>query len=275
MGGLNNASTWDDFTNYFDVVPSNHLERLLWGRGRADELADGRRRQLQVRAGGGRGGAAPAGAGRSLRPLPGPGDPGELLRRPSYKRPGIGSIADLDAAGIADVVAFHATYYRPDNAMLIVAGDFDPVKLDAWVDQYFGGIKSPAAPFPKVTAKEPPRTGPKTVTTYGPTCPCRPWPSPGWAPRPPTRTRRRSRAGRHPHRRRLRAAEPVAGLPPAAGPERVLVFGRAPAAGAVTSAPSWPTARPCSRASRPSSPRSPSCATRLSAPPSSTRPRPS
>ncbi|HPI50121.1 MAG TPA: insulinase family protein, partial [Hyphomonadaceae bacterium] len=30
-GGFNNASTWDDFTNYFETVPANHLERVLWG----------------------------------------------------------------------------------------------------------------------------------------------------------------------------------------------------------------------------------------------------
>ena len=43
-----------------------------------------------------------------------------------YKRGVIGSIADLDSANIEDVRKFHATYYRPDNATLIVAGDFDP-----------------------------------------------------------------------------------------------------------------------------------------------------
>ena len=42
-----------------------------------------------------------------------------------YGRPGIGSIEDLDAATIEDVRAFHATYYRPDNAVLVVAGNFD------------------------------------------------------------------------------------------------------------------------------------------------------
>ena len=48
-----------------------------------------------------------------------------------YKRPAIGSIEDLEAATLADVVAFHTRYYRPDNATLIVAGDFDPKQLDA------------------------------------------------------------------------------------------------------------------------------------------------
>ncbi|MEJ7710631.1 MAG: insulinase family protein [Pyrinomonadaceae bacterium] len=39
--------------------------------------------------------------------------------------------------------AFHATYYRPDNATLVIAGDFNPAQLDAWVDKYFGRIPRP------------------------------------------------------------------------------------------------------------------------------------
>jgi zinc protease len=74
-----------------------------------------------------------------------------------YKRPTIGSIEDLEAATLPDVIAFHKTFYRPDNATLIVAGDFDPKQLDAWVDQYFGWIPKPATPIPQVTAQEPKR----------------------------------------------------------------------------------------------------------------------
>ena len=66
-----------------------------------------------------------------------------------YKRPTIGSIEDLEAASLADVVAFHATHYRPDNATLVVAGDFDQKQLDAWVDKYFGAIARPGAPLPR------------------------------------------------------------------------------------------------------------------------------
>ena len=62
-----------------------------------------------------------------------------------YGRPGIGSIEDLDAATVDDVRAFHAQYYRPDNAILVVSGNFDQAQLDAWVDQYFGDIARPIA----------------------------------------------------------------------------------------------------------------------------------
>ena len=75
-----------------------------------------------------------------------------------YGRPGIGSIEDLDAATVADVKAFHAAYYRPDNAVLVVAGNFEQQQLDAWVDQYFAPIAAPKRAIPRVTAIEPART---------------------------------------------------------------------------------------------------------------------
>jgi zinc protease len=171
VGGLNNASTWDDFTNYFDVVPSNHLERLLWAE--AERMSS-----LMVDETNFKSERAVVEEELRQRVLADPYGRFQALAIPEnsfivhpYKRPGIGSIADLEAAGIRDVQDFHATYYRPDNAMLIVVGDFDPKQLDGWIEKYFGGIKAPAQPFPKVTAKEPARTGPKTVTTYGPNVP--------------------------------------------------------------------------------------------------------
>jgi zinc protease len=88
-----------------------------------------------------------------------------------YRRPGIGSIADLDAAAIADVRAFHSTFYRPDNATLIVVGDFDQKQLDTWVDKYFAGIPKPDKPLPRVTVKEPERTGEMRVVEFAPNVP--------------------------------------------------------------------------------------------------------
>jgi zinc protease len=171
VGGLNNASTADDYTNYFDVVPSNHLERLLWAESErmsslmVDDANFKSERQVVEEELRQRVLADPYGRFEALA------IPENSFTTHPYKRPGIGSIADLEAASIADVRAFHATYYRPDNAMLIVVGDFDPKALDALIDKYFGGIKAPSTPFPRVSAKEPPRTAPKTVITYGPNVP--------------------------------------------------------------------------------------------------------
>jgi zinc protease len=88
-----------------------------------------------------------------------------------YRRPGIGSIEELDAARLDDVRAFHATYYRPDNATLIVVGDFDPARLDAWVDRYLGRVPKPDRPLPRVTVVEPPRARARRYTEYGPNVP--------------------------------------------------------------------------------------------------------
>src|SRR6478735_5974039 len=56
------------------------------------------------------------------------------------RRSGIGSIAQLDAATLADARAFHEAYYGPDTATLIVAGNFDMANLKALVSKYFAPI---------------------------------------------------------------------------------------------------------------------------------------
>jgi zinc protease len=171
VGGMNNASTADDFTNFFEVIPANHLERLLWAEAErmtslnVDEANFKSERKVVEEELRQRVLADPYGRFQALA------IPENSFTVHPYRRPGIGSIADLDAASLADVRAFHATYYRPDDTLLIVVGDFDPATLKGWIDRYFGAIKDPATPLPRVTVKEPPRTGPKTVTTYGPNVP--------------------------------------------------------------------------------------------------------
>src|SRR5690606_30589762 len=88
-----------------------------------------------------------------------------------YGRPGIGSIEDLDAATVADVRAFHAAYYRPDNAVLVVSGNFDEAQLDGYIQKYFAGIETPDRPIPRVTAVEPKRTAARDYTVYEPNTP--------------------------------------------------------------------------------------------------------
>ena len=171
VGGFNNASTYDDFTNYYEVVPANHLERMLFAEAermgslvvneesfvseRAVVQEELRQRYL----------ASPYGR------LFGLYMPREIYREHPYRRPGIGSLENLEAATIDDVRAFHETYYRPDNAVLIVNGDFDQAQLDAWVDQYFGGIENPDRPIPANDVQEPQPTGPREATYYAPNVP--------------------------------------------------------------------------------------------------------
>src|SRR5207248_282737 len=59
-----------------------------------------------------------------------------------YKRPSIGNIAELNAAQLPEVKTFHSTFYRPDNATLIVVGDFKTSDLESWTKKYFGPIPS-------------------------------------------------------------------------------------------------------------------------------------
>src|SRR6185295_20163763 len=82
-------------------------------------------------------------------------------------RPGIGSIEDLDAASLKDVQDFHSTFYRPDNATLVVVGDFDPKQFDGWIDKYFAPIAKPSRPLPRVSVKEPPRKSESRLTEHG------------------------------------------------------------------------------------------------------------
>ena len=88
-----------------------------------------------------------------------------------YKRPGIGNIDELDASKLPEIKTFHATFYRPDNATLIVVGDFKQEELEGWVKKYFGAIPKPSKPIPRVTAKEPPRKADKRETSYSPRAP--------------------------------------------------------------------------------------------------------
>ncbi|RAK57179.1 M16 family metallopeptidase [Phenylobacterium deserti] len=171
VGGFNNASTWDDFTNYYEVVPANHLERLLWAEAErmgslvVDEAAfkserDVVKEELRQRVL-----ASPYGRLFSLYL------PQATYTTHPYKRPGIGSIEELDAATVDDVRAFHAANYRPDNAALIVVGNFDEAQLNAWVDKYFGPLKKPAQPIKRVSAVEPARAAPGVFDGYGPNVP--------------------------------------------------------------------------------------------------------
>jgi len=166
VGGFNNAFTQDDVTVYHEVVPSNYLETLIWAE--ADRLASLNVDEANFKSE--RDVVKEEFRQRILAPPYGKLE--YLLEQKSftkhpYRRPVIGNIAELDAASLADVRAFHATFYRPDNATLIVVGDFDQKQLDEWVDKYFGPIPKPNLPLPRVMVKEPERTAERRSTEYG------------------------------------------------------------------------------------------------------------
>ncbi|HEU4766890.1 MAG TPA: pitrilysin family protein [Pyrinomonadaceae bacterium] len=166
VGGFNNAFTADDVTVYFEVVPSNYLETLLWAE--AERLSglnvddSNFKSERDVVKEEYRQGILAPPYGRFEYLL----QERSFTEHP-YKRPGIGSIEDLDAASLKDVQEFHTTYYRPDNATLVVVGDFDQKQFDAWVDKYFAPIAKPDRPLPRVQTKEPPRKTEQRFTEYG------------------------------------------------------------------------------------------------------------
>ena len=137
-----NGSTNSDRTNYHETVPSNRLELALWLEsdrmgfllshvdqltfaGQRDVVKNERRQRYEN---------APYGlVGQYVREhLYPPGHPYRLLT--------IGTPKDLDSATLDDVKAFFRSWYVPNNATLVVAGDIDKAKARALVDKYFGPI---------------------------------------------------------------------------------------------------------------------------------------
>jgi zinc protease len=145
-GGWNNAWTSEDHTDYFDVGPARSLPLLLWleadrlsslGREMTEaklnvqrDVVRNERRQTSENR--------PYGKAELLMP--------ELLYPEGhpYHHPVIGSHEDLQAASVDDVKAFFARFYVPNNASLVVAGDFDPQLVKERVGALFGGIPAGA-----------------------------------------------------------------------------------------------------------------------------------
>jgi zinc protease len=148
-GGILNGSTRFDFTNYFEVLPSNKLETALWAE--ADRMSglavtdDNLKNQQGV-----------VGNEVKVNVINRPYGGFPWLDMPQYANTNwynahnfYGDLKDIEAATLADVQSFFKTYYAPNNAALTIVGDFDPVQARQMVEKYFGGIKSsqlPAAP---------------------------------------------------------------------------------------------------------------------------------
>ena len=161
-GGWDNASTNEDFTNYYDTGPSNLLETFLWLEAdRLSSLPDDMTRakvdlQRDVVKNERRQSYENQPYGRAELVLP---DKLYPAWHP-YHHPVIGSHADLDAASVEDVKAFFRQYYVPSNAVLSISGDFSPAAARALVDQYFAWM--PKRPVPPHATPRPARL-PKPV----------------------------------------------------------------------------------------------------------------
>jgi len=142
IGSSTNGSTSRDRTNYYEVVPTDGLEKTLWAE--ADKLGwfintvtpDVLAKEKQVVKNETRQGVDNVPYGHASfvidRALYPEGHP--------YRWQVIGSLEDLDAATLEDVQEFHTRWYGPGNATLVVAGDIDVAQTKAWVERYFGEI---------------------------------------------------------------------------------------------------------------------------------------
>jgi len=141
-GGTLNGSTWLDRTNYFETVPSNQLELALWLEANrmgwllpamTQQKLDTQRDVVQNER---RWSMDNQPYGTWWERLPALCYPAEHPFHHSL----IGSMSDLDAASLDDIATFFATYYTPDNAVLSIAGDFEPAEARAMVERQFAHI---------------------------------------------------------------------------------------------------------------------------------------
>ncbi|MFO1393040.1 MAG: pitrilysin family protein [Steroidobacteraceae bacterium] len=162
VGGMYNASTWLDRTNYFAVVPKDALAgymaieadrmRNLWLR-----ESDREREMTVVRNEYERG----------------ENEPQEALDKAiiaaafeahPYHHSTIGWLSDIENVPIEKLRAFYDTYYWPNNATVSVIGDFEPADALRLVKQYYGVYPRSPQPIPQVYTVEPEQQGPRRVT---------------------------------------------------------------------------------------------------------------
>jgi zinc protease len=82
----------------------------------------------------------------------------------NYGKPTIGNRSDIENVKIENLQAFYRTYYQPDNAVLLIAGKFDPATTLAWVNQAFGKLPKPTRKMREFWTVEPTQDGERSVT---------------------------------------------------------------------------------------------------------------
>ncbi len=145
-GGVLNGSTRFDFTNYFETVPANKLETMLWAE--ADRM---RGTALTPASLANQQGVVKSEVRVNVLNQPYGGFPWLDMPQKANKNWNnahnfYGDLKDLDAATLPDAEKFFKTYYTPSNAALAVVGDFEPGEAKAWVEKYFANL--PSVPRP-------------------------------------------------------------------------------------------------------------------------------
>ncbi|MDD5150707.1 MAG: pitrilysin family protein [Flavobacterium sp.] len=140
-GGINNANTSDDRTYYYEVFPSNNLELGLWME--SERMMHPVINQIGV--------DTQNGVIKEEKRTVFDNRPygnyiavvkENMFKNHPYRWSTIGSMEHLDAATLEEFQAFHKKFYTPNNAVLVVAGDFDKKQAKEWIRNYFGTISS-------------------------------------------------------------------------------------------------------------------------------------
>jgi len=141
-GGILNGSTRFDFTNYFEVMPANKLETILWAE-------SDRMRGLGINEDNLKNQQGVVGNEVKVNVINRPYGGFPWLDMPQYANTNwynahnfYGDLKDIDAATLPDVQQFFKTYYAPNNAALTVVGDFEPADAKKMIDKYFADIPS-------------------------------------------------------------------------------------------------------------------------------------
>ena len=162
VGGQSNAYTNEDSTVFWQTFPAQYLPLVLWLE--ADRMASLRIEEKVFQTE-----REVVKEERRMRIENQPyGRLNEIVYDQAftvhpYKHPTIGSMKDLEAASIEDVRDFFRTYYVPNNATLVLVGDFDTREATGLVQQYLGRIPKSSRPVPRDIPQEPPQTKERRV----------------------------------------------------------------------------------------------------------------
>lgn len=154
-GGMDNAFTTADFTDYFEVINRDHLDVPISLE--ADRMANFAPKGFDSEK-------AVVMEERRMRTDDNPEDAlSELTQAQAYLAhpyhwPVIGWMHDIQGLTLDDVLAYHNVYYKPQNAVAVAVGDFDADKVLKQISEDFGGVKNGPKP-PPVTEEEPPQDG--------------------------------------------------------------------------------------------------------------------
>lgn len=159
-GGVNNANTSDDRTYYYEVFPSNNLELALWMESERlmhpviNQIGVDTQKEVIKEEKNSRYDNQPY--GKIIQAVK-----ENLFFNHPYRWTTIGSTEHLNSAKLEDFKAFNEKFYVTNNAVLVVAGDFEQKQAKEWIQNYFGSIKKGAA-IKRETFVEKPIT--KTIT---------------------------------------------------------------------------------------------------------------